>query len=428
MRLVQLSVPTGKRESIRSVLDAEGIDYVMIDEHSDKRYAAVVFFPLPTEAVEPVLEDLREAGLDEDAFTVIVDAKSVVSRRFEALEEKYAEAEESEERIARQEIHAAASDLMPSTRYYIALTIVSAVVATAGVLLNSAAVVVGSMVIAPLVGPALSASTGTVLDDPEMQQRGVILQVIGVVGAIVAATIFAFFVQLVNVVPPGLDVLSIDQVRERIAPDFLALAIALGAGIAGALSLSTGVSTALVGVMIAAALIPPAAVVGIGVAWNIPELAIGSFVLVVVNVLSINLAALLVLWYQGYRPESWFRQPEVRVATIKRAGVLAVTIAVLSLFLGGVTVASYQGAVAEEEIRTEIEGIVADHEELVLLDLAVETDDHPLRSDVTGVEVTIGKPAAEPIPELAEMIADRIAAIDKGPVDVEVRYVELQRN
>jgi uncharacterized membrane protein len=63
-------------------------------------------------------------------------------------------------------------------------------------------------------------------------------------------------------------VLVIGEVRERLAPGALSLVIAPGAGAVGAVPLASGVSSALVGVMIAATLGPPAAVVGIGRAWE----------------------------------------------------------------------------------------------------------------------------------------------------------------
>jgi len=426
VRLVQVTVPIGEREAVRRALEDEEVDYVLADETSGREYSAIAYFPLPPNAVEPVLDRLREAGLDEDAFTVVVDANTVVSRKYEKLAERYAE-ETDEDRIARSELQSVAQELMPATRNYLVLTIVSAVVATAGLLLDSPAVVVGSMVIAPLVGPAMAASVGTVTGDPQIRYRGVTLQGVGVVAAIASAAAFAGFVQLVNVVPPGLDVLGIGQVRERLAPDFLALAIALGAGVAGALSLSTGVSAALVGVMIAVALIPPAAVVGIGLAWGEPTLALGSSVLVLVNVLSINLAALAVLWYQGYRPESWLRAADVRTATWTRIGVLAGVILVLSVFLGGVTYAGYQGSVAEQAIREEAQSLVDEHEELRLLTVQVESDEHPLRGTPSSVTVTVGKDAGVPPPPLADELDRRIENRTGANVDVEVRILEVQR-
>jgi len=425
VRLVQVTIPTGKRQAVTDALEDEGVDYVLSDETSGREYAAVAHFPLPANAVEPILERLREVGFDDDAYTIVVDANTVISRRFEELEAEYAE-DADEDRIAREELESAADGLMPTTRNYFVLTVVSAIVATAGLLLDSPATVVGSMVIAPLVGPALAASVGTVIDDNELRVRGVALQATGIFAAVLSAGIFAAVVQAANLVPPGLDVLAIDQIRERLAPDFLSLAIALGAGVAGALSLSTGVSAALVGVMIAVALIPPAAVVGIGVAWGEPALATGSAVLVLVNVLSINLSALAVLWYQGYRPEYWFRENEVRTKTLTRIGVLAAVIVLLSVFLGGVTYAGYQGAVAEEQINEEAESVVAEHDGLRVLDVTVEEDSNPLTGKPDGVVITVGKPASTEPPEIAATLERRISDRIGRNVDVEVRFVDVQ--
>jgi len=70
-----------------------------------------------------------------------------------------------DDRISREELQTKARNLSRSTTNYIALTLISAIVATAGLLQDSAAVVVGSMVIAPLIGPAMASCVGTVVSD-----------------------------------------------------------------------------------------------------------------------------------------------------------------------------------------------------------------------------------------------------------------------
>ena len=72
-------IPTGKRKTVLGLLDDEGIDYAVSDETSGRDYTALVSFPLPSAAVEPVLEKLREVGIERDAYTVVVDAETVVS-------------------------------------------------------------------------------------------------------------------------------------------------------------------------------------------------------------------------------------------------------------------------------------------------------------------------------------------------------------
>ncbi|MFC7200841.1 TIGR00341 family protein [Halospeciosus flavus] len=427
MRLVQVMIPAGKREAVLDTLDEEGIDYVLTDETSGRKYTGVVYFPLPTQAVEEILDALREAGLSEDAYTVVLDAETVVSRRFEELKERYEE-EAEDQRIAREEIIARARDLAPRFPTFLVMTIISAVVATAGVLLDSPAVVVGSMVIAPLIGPAMATSVGSVLDDRELFVRGVKLQGIGFGVAVASAAVFAFLVKSLFLVPPGIDVLAIDQVRGRLSPDFLSLAVALGAGVAGALSLASGVSSVLVGVMIAAALVPPTAVVGIGLAWGMPAAVVGSTVLVLVNFLSINLAALATFWYKGYRPEEWFRLSEARTATLKRIAVLAAVLAVLSVFLGYVTYVSYQHAVFENTAKQEVERALATspYEELELLAIEVEYTRETPFAKPQRVVVTVGRPVENGYPQLAETLLHRVEAETTYDVTVQVRFVELE--
>jgi len=431
VRLVQVTIPAGKRQAVLSVLDEEGIDYVVTEETSGREYTAVAYFPLPTNAVEPILEELREVGLDREAYTVVLSAETVVSERFEQLKESYAEKEESEERIARQELEARAEELASSLPTYVVMTVVSAIIATAGLLLDSPATVVGSMVIAPLIGPAMAAAVGSVIDDTDLFRRGAVLQLLGIVLSIVAATAFAIFVQTTNLVPPGLDPLALSEVEERLSPNFLSLAVAIGAGVAGAVSLMTGVSAALVGVMIAVALIPPAATVGIGIAYGEPSLALGSAVLVAVNVLSINLAALVVLWYSGYRPQQFFQRDQARVATLKRVVFLVGAIAVLSLFLGGVTFDSYQTATTEQDIRAgvdaELEDPAYDGYELVELEVGT-TSEYVLFHRPSEVVVTVGVPPDAPRPGLAAAIDQRLAAEYGLDVDVQVRYLEIEES
>jgi len=425
VRLVQILIPTGKRDAVLGVLAEEGIDYVLTDETSGRGFTAVVTFPVPTNALEPVLEELRDVGINDDGYTVVVDANTVISSQFDELEEKYAE-EEDEDRIAREELTSKANDLAPSMSNYALMTVISAIIATAGLLLDSPAVVVGSMVIAPLIGPAMTANVGTVVDDHEMFAQGIKLQAIGLGLAVASATVFALLVRHANVIPPLADVTSVGQIRERVAPDFLSLIVALGAGAAGVVSLTSGVSTALVGVMIAVALIPPAATVGIGIAWGQPLVSLGSAVLLLVNVLSINLAVLVGLWYQGYRPEHWFQESNARSATVKRIGVLVVSILVLSAFLGGVTLDSYQRATTESDIHEGIEASV--DPPASVLSVEVESTNTAIFQQPRRVVVTVGLPPDAEQPLLADQldtVADDAAGRD---VATEVHYVTVERN
>jgi len=425
-------VPAGKRQTVIDVLDDEGIDYVVTDETSGREYTAVISFPLPTAAVEPVLHRLRETGMERESYTVVVNAETVVSRKFERLRERYrAEEDTTGDRIAREELVVRAEELAPRVSTYLLMTVVSVVIATAGILLDSPAIVVGSMVIAPLIGPAMTTAVGSVIDDEELFGRGLKLQFVGFAVAITAAAAFAWLAKTIHLIPPGLDPTMLVQVESRLRPGFLSLVVAIGAGIAGAVSLRSGVSASLVGVMIAVALVPPTAVIGIGIAWGLPVVVLGASVLVSVNVLSINLAAMSTLWYSGYRPDNWLRADDARSATLSRIGVIVGVLVVLSVFLGGTTYISYATTVSEEEIRENVEGVLESDEYDRVEFVSVETEQGedvwniPQDPAPEHVVVHVSIPKNGSYPDLASDLRDAVVA-QVGNVSVEVRFVETQ--
>jgi len=365
MRFVQVTASENKHDDVVRILNEAELDFTVVEEASDGGYSHVFSFPAKTDEVEGVLDSLRDAGVggEGEGHIVVSEAQAIVSEEFEEEEEAEFEEEEEEEngsagRIARDELKATARGLSRSTPNYVVFTVVSAVVATAGLIQNSAAVVVGSMVIAPLIGPAMAASVGSVINDDELFRNGVRAQFIGVFLSIAAATVFALLARLV--VAPELDLLLIQQISERVNPGVLALGIALGAGVAGALSLTSGASAALVGVMIAVALIPPAATVGLGIAYLRPAVAVSAFVLTMVNLLCISLASLVTLWAKGYRPEKWYEEKYARRATLKRVGILFVGVLVLTGFLVASTVDQRANASFENGVERVVESFDAD--------------------------------------------------------------------
>ncbi len=338
MRLVQIRIADNQREAVESTLqDREG-SYALFAERSESEDATVLSIPLETDEVETFLDGLREVGVDYEGYAVVSDLETVLSTDYEATAPGDTEATDetpggvwARGRISREELQSDAQEMAAITPKYVFFTVVSAVVAGAGLLTNSGAVIVGSMVIAPLLGPAVGASVGSIVNDDNLFRTSVLAQVLGVVLAIASAGIFAFATKLT--IMPSVNLVAIDEIASRINPGALSLVIALGSGAAGAFSISAGASAPLVGVMIAAALIPPAAAVGLSLAyWN--EIVFFSVsVLLVVNVLSINIASLGVLWIRGYRPTHWYDQRIAKRATVQRFGTLFLVLLVVSGFL-----------------------------------------------------------------------------------------------
>jgi uncharacterized hydrophobic protein (TIGR00341 family) len=415
VRLVQFALPPDSRESVLAVLDDEGVDYVVVtaEDHT------LVEFPLPAQAVEPVLADLRDAGLD-DRYLVVSSAESAATERFDDLEARYVEGSEADESIDPDELAATARDMTPNAATYYSMTVLSAVVALAGLLLDSPALVVGSMVIAPQVGSALTAAVGVVLADREMIRSGLRAQVVGLSVAVVGAATVGWLVQAASFVPAPLDVTTVTQISQRISPGALSLVVGLAAGAAGSLGLATALPVSLVGVMIAAALIPAAAAVGVGIAWGLPVVAAGAALLLASNFAAINVVAPAVLWAVGYRPADWGDAPLRRYA---RVG--AVVLVLAAAFGGAAAVTTDQMAFDRDANRAVAD--VLDEEQYEALTLVGVRSTVPVAGGDYGVTVVVKRPADRTYPGFADGVRVALADRTGRRVPVEVQFVERDR-
>jgi len=322
----------------------------MTKESSESGFSDIVYIPAESDDVEAIVDKLRDVGVEREGYMVITDVETIVSEQFEEKQDEDEDGGEND-RISRDELRTKARNLSRSTTNYLVLTIISAIVATAGLLQDSAAVVVGSMVIAPLIGPAMASCVGTVINDDNnaLFWEGVRSQAIGLAVAVLSATLFAVAYRFL--LAPNLELLLIQQVAERAHPGLLALAIALGAGTAGALSLTSGADEALVGVMIAVALMPPAASVGLGIAYSDHRLAIGAGVLVLVNLLSINIAGIVTIWVKRYKPTQWYDAQQARRATIGRLAIFGLAVLLLTSFLAVSSLDARDNAAFESQVK-----------------------------------------------------------------------------
>ena len=143
------------------------------------------------------------------------------------------------------------------------------------------------------------------------------------------------------------------------------------------------------------------------------------------NLLSINLAALVVLRYSGYRPTDWFQLDEARGATLRRVAVLIVAIVLLSVFLGGVTFDSFRGATTEEKIQdATVAAINESGTDAELISLEVNRSSRFILGQPVAVTVSLGVESTDQS-ELASMIDRRIELAIDREVRTQVRYLVI---
>lgn len=425
MRQITLLVSEDDKKMVTDVLNDESIDYVASKEESEEPDSIVVEFPVPTEAVDHVLTQIREAGFD-DSYSVISKIETARTTNIDELEERFVSGEEADDSVAHEEIRTKAIGMTPGVGTYYAMTLLSAFVATAGLLLDSPAIVVGSMVIAPQVSAAMTGTVGTVINDREMVVDGLSSLLGGLVVAVCGSLAFAVLVRHGGFFPSSIDISTIQQVNSRISPGVLSTVVGFSAGAAGAFGLATALPVSLVGVMIAAALIPAAAAVGIGVAWGEPLVALGALVLLLINVVAIVLAGLIVFWHLGYRPDGW-NAGRLRTNFNRDCiGTAFPTIILLSLLLLTSGAVLGQHIAFENEVNEEVRTGIADdqYDELEVVEVRAEFEDRGILTATNEVKVVVSRPADRAYPDLADHLDERVSDRTNREVFVTVEYVE----
>ena len=177
---------------------------------------------------------------------------------------------------------------------YLTLMILSTLLATTGLFANSAPVIIGAMILAPLMAPIISLSMGVIRADRFLLVQSARTLVIGIFMALLFSGIYTLFIPLEQIT---------SEMQGRLNPNLLDLMVAVFSGIAGAYANSKEeVAKSLAGVAIAVALVPPLSVTGIGLGLGNIDVIYGSFLLFVTNLVGITLSAALTFIVLGFAP------------------------------------------------------------------------------------------------------------------------------
>jgi uncharacterized hydrophobic protein (TIGR00271 family) len=173
---------------------------------------------------------------------------------------------------------------------YWALLVLAAVIATAGIVSDSTATVIGAMIVAPLMTPILGTVLSVVTGDGHNLLRCLLLVVCGALTVILVGYLTGLFV------PVPVDAATNSQVSSRVNPTLMDLFAALATGAVGSFAVvRSDVSDTLPGVAIAISLVPPLAVVGLTLEAHKPHQASGAMLLFLTNVAAIMLSGLVVM-------------------------------------------------------------------------------------------------------------------------------------
>jgi len=291
---------------------------------------------------------------------------------------------------------------------YVVMNVLATIVACYGLLADSAAVVIGAMIIAMLLGPLSGMGLALVDGNSRLLRKASA----SIAGGVLIVLVTALVVGLFNKeIPATREMLS------RTAPNLFDLMIALGGGAAGAYAvISPRLSIAFVGVAIATALVPPLSTCSIFLARGDLALAGGAFLLALANMVAIQFASSIVFFLSGFR--------HITKGKKMSRGVLvedAVSFLVL-LILAGVLTANLHGLVAKEvyegAVRNTLNTELLQHQGAYLADV---------RFNRSGQGTIVRALVRGPEPFTAQQVATMESVLPSPPwgghLELRVRFV-----
>ena len=339
LRMLQIVLPIASGDELESLLVDVPPDLVWRDDIADGlRFVTVLRRADQVEALSDAINDRFRA---EPRYRLILFPIEATKPQLPEPEKASGDSAEhpggsaSQEptpligRISREELYEDIAGGISRGRLYSTMVVLSTIVAAAGLLRDSPAVIIGAMVIAPLLGPNMALALGTTLGDRSLMRRSLAANGIGALIALSMSTAVGL------VVPVQLDGNELVARTLVGVPDIV---LALASGTAGALAFTTGAPAALVGVMVAVALLPPTTAAGLFLGAGEFGMGLQALSLVAVNVVCLNLAATATFLVQGVRPDTWWEadraRAAVRNALLVWVGLLA-SLAVLLMFRAG---------------------------------------------------------------------------------------------
>ena len=281
---------------------------------------------LDAELNEAVLDLLEERFTGEEGNRVVVLAveatlpRAVVEPEPEtaAAPEQAPPEEKPPGRIGREELYEDIKDAAQSSRVYFAMVALSTIVAAIGLYYNSVAIIIGAMVIAPLLGPNMALALATTLGDLVLLRRALLTALAGIATTMVLSVIIGVLLQVDPAAP---------EIASRNGVAMGDIVVALASGAAGALAFTTGVSTTLIGVMVAVALLPPLVTFGLLLGGGHTAPAMGALSLFLANLICVNLAGVTTFLLQGLHPATWWEKDRAKKVTRIAMGLWVILLA-----------------------------------------------------------------------------------------------------
>lgn len=329
LRMVELFLPNVAEKRVDEVFHSDRYRIIWKDLISDNKMLLRIL--IPSESTQELMDLVeREFSMIEGTYVVIlpVEAASPKPRGQKneiTLQKEFPFLHIPELRCAKVAREELMEDIQDSIRFswiYLIMVILSTVVAAVGILRDNVAIIIGAMVIAPLLGPNVALSFATTVGDIDLARKAMKANLLGLMTALLMAAILGVVIE----VDTGLQ-----EISSRTEVSIGDVVLALAAGSVAVFSLTSQKDSALIGVMVAVALLPPLVVLGLLLGSREWTDAYGAMLLLLTNIIGINLAGVLTFLLQGIQPKKWWQADKAIKAT--RSAIILWSVLLLILIV-----------------------------------------------------------------------------------------------
>lgn len=328
LRLVEAIIPEQYTNDMQTILSQQNVfDYWLTCGCEDNAIFKII---LPVEDTEALLNAMERRYGHLKGFRMILlplEASIPSPKQLEQKEEENnREGQQGKNkkpplRVSRQELYNEIYYGANLNGVFMTMVFLSSVVAAIGLIRNNTAVVIGAMVIAPLLGPNVALALAATLGDSDLGRKAIKTTLGGVSLSFIISIVLGFFIPFD---PNSYELVS------RTAVSLADIILALASGVAGAMAFTSAMSSALIGVMVAVALVPPLVASGLLLGGGHFPLAADAFLLLVINTICLNIAGIATFLVQGIRPFHWWEAKKAKKMTIR---AMALWIILLLLLL-----------------------------------------------------------------------------------------------
>jgi uncharacterized hydrophobic protein (TIGR00271 family) len=284
---LRLVVPKDVSDDVLHLLcESEAVSSVIhLRDAAAKPVGDVILCDVAREDASVLIGDLKELKLHERGTIAVEEVDSAISQA--AIDAEKAAAGLPSDAVVWEEVEARTSEQTELGASFLAFMAIATMIASVGVLIDSQILIIGAMVVGPEFGPIAGFCVAVVHLRGELAKRSIVALAVGFPVAITAAFLLTLVLRATGSAP--------DEVTDRPLTDFIShpdefsAIVALLAGVAGVLSLTSAKSGALIGVLISVTTIPAAGNIGVAAAYGDGHEWVGAM-----EQLSVNLTAILV--------------------------------------------------------------------------------------------------------------------------------------